>query len=104
MEWKLRLVAALEETDLLERPQYHPPKPRGPPWTPLSFMVGTLPTLRTTTRFLGVGSVAAAGLLFVQTVPGLFTQPLPGLQVREPLFGNQGLLTSSLQDGGAMAG
>lgn len=81
-----------------------PSKTTWPSLTPLSFMVGTLLTLRTTTRFLGVGSVAAAGLLSVQTVPGLFTQPLPGLQVREPLFGNQGLLTSSLQDGGAMAG
>lgn len=87
MEWKLRPVAALEETDLLERPQCLPPKPRGPPWTPLSLMVGTLPTLSTATRSSGVGSVAAAGLLFVQTVPRLFTQPLPGLRSESHCLG-----------------
>lgn len=34
-------------------------------------------------RAAGVGSVAAVSLLFVQTVPGFSTQPLPGFHIRE---------------------
>lgn len=49
--------------------------------------------------------MAAVCLLSVQTVPGFFAQPLPGLEVRE--FGQNlgvcGLLTRSLQDGRAVA-
>lgn len=100
----VRPVAALEETDLLERP-VSPSKTTWPFLGLQSFMAGTLPALSTTTRASGGGSVAAAGFLFVQTVPGFFTPPIPGLQVRENhCLGFKASSQGALQDGGAMAG
>ena len=66
-------------------------------------LIGTLPPSAPPPRSAGVGSVAAVSLLFAQTVPGFFTQLLPGLQVRE-LRENQCLGFGALQDGGPVAG
>lgn len=98
----VRPVAALEETDLLERP-VSPSKTTWPLLGLQSLMA--VPALSTTTRASGGGSVAAAGFLFVQTVPGFCTPPLPGLQVRENhCLGFKASSQGALQDGGAMAG
>lgn len=52
--------------------------------------------------------MAAVSLLFIQTVTGFFTQPLPGLQVRElrknHCLGFRASPQRALQDGRAMAG
>lgn len=53
-------------------------------------------------------SVAALSLLFVQTAPGFFAQPLPGLQARElrqnHCLGFRASPQGDLQDGGAIVG
>lgn len=89
----VRPVPALEDTSRLGRSQC---LPAVAPWTLLLPSVGTLPTFSATHRSAGVGLVAALSLLFAQALPGFFTQPVPGLLVRE----NHCLVFGALQDGG----